>query len=136
MLALGFETTAPSLRAQGLSYTEIAQGLGIDAIHARDLCRRHERQLRSAQRAPARVVRRPRARRNLSARAMQVLLHGPHSHVGGRTIHERMGNLAEIASSYRRTELLAEPRVGRITVDEIEGWLALRGLSFSPPIWA
>jgi len=135
MLAPDVETAAPNLRAQGLSYREIARKLDIDAIHARDLCRRHERQLRAA--APVtRVVRRPRSKRGLSARAMKVLLHGTHADAGGRSVDERMGNLGQIAAAYRRTELLAEPRIGRITVDEIEAWLALRGLGFRAPLWA
>jgi len=69
----------------------------------------------------------------MKRRALMQLLKGRYAHKGGRTQAERARNVAAIATSYTREELLAEHGIGRITALEIERWLALRGLQLRSP---
>lgn len=62
-----------------------------------------------------------------------ALLWGHHARVGGRTPRERGRNLALIAASYSRDEILGERGIGPAGADHIEQWLSAQGLAFRRP---
>jgi hypothetical protein len=66
----------------------------------------------------------------LPQNVVRILLRGHHARAGGKTSRERASNLARIAASYSRDELLSEKGLGPASVADIEGWLINQGLRF------
>ncbi len=106
------------LHTIGLDYAAIGRALGISAEDARALCQSlRERALR----------------RHLTRRTLNTLLQGRPAYIGGKTISRRAKHLVEIASAYTPDKLLCEPRVGQVTVTEIQLWLEKRDASLRSP---
>ncbi|OJU26470.1 MAG: hypothetical protein BGN91_01575 [Nitrobacter sp. 62-13] len=106
------------LRALGMDHRRIAAQLDIEEHDVRAFCPK------PSEKSPS---------RNLPRRAIDVLLHGRHASLGGRTVAKRSRHLVEIASAYTWDELLSEPGVGTVTANQIRLWLEERGASLKQP---
>ena len=106
------------LRALGMDHRRIAAQLDGQEHDVRAFCPK------PSEKPPS---------RNLPRRAIDVLLHGRHASLGGRTVAKRSRHLVEIASAYTWDELLSEPGVGTVTANQIRLWLEERGASLKEP---
>ena len=106
------------LRALGMDHRRIAAQLDIEEHDVRAFCPK------PSEKSPS---------RNLPRRAIDVLQHGRHASLGGRTVAKRSRHLVEIASAYTWDELLSEPGVGTVTANQIRLWLEERGASLKQP---
>lgn len=106
------------LRALGLDHCRIAAQLDIEEHDVRAFCPK------PSEKTPC---------RNLPRRAVEVLLHGRHAALGGRTVARRSRHLVEIAEAYTWDELMAEPGVGSVTANQIRLWLEERGAALRQP---
>lgn len=73
------------------------------------------------------------SRKRLHQSTIVALLSGRYARVGGTTPRSRGWNLAQIAASYTRDELLAENGIGPRKADIVEQWLAGQGLALRQP---
>ncbi len=110
---------AAQLRAQGLTWAEAGQALGVSKSRAQQLVADHDRRQRPRPTAAAVG--------GLSVRGIEAL-----SRKSGRALSkdEHLADALNVAAAMTQREFLATPGVGRVTLADVGSWLAAHGRAF------